>query len=200
MNGKVFGAGSAAGFVLATLLCWMLWHPKAPVIEPAAPAQHQPDGSVILARRPDTVIKIVHQIPKGWVPEREVQLAVAPPPIVRVDTVQTPAGVVIKTDTIAPAAVKLELTEARLPDGTHRVIVSSSGKVLDSLSIDVPIGQTTAPARALTWSAGVTRDLLTAAWGAVISKDLGPARLYILGEPKQATNVAQLKLGVAMRF
>lgn len=86
----------------------------------------------------------------------------------------------------------------RLKDGTRRVVASSpDGEVTSGL--DVPV-ESAAPARVLKWSAGPTRDLLTARWGAAITRDVGPVRLALAVEPRSANNPGTAKVGVWLRW
>lgn len=203
-QGKRYALVLGAGVLMGLGGGWGLWHPRSVPVERAASAVRQKDSSLVLARNPDTVIKVVHTIPKGWVPERQVEIAVAPKPIIVHDTVPVPGEpgrTVVKVDTVQIPAVRVSLSYARLPDGTHRVVASSpDGTILDSLSVDVPVGPSAKLQRTLKYSAGVTRDLLTGAWGGAITRDLAFLRLEAIGEPAQGTSKAQLKIGVAIRF
>lgn len=200
-KGRTLGWTLVAGLSLGLFLGWFLWRPKPPMIETAASSARQPDSSLVLARRPDTVVRIVHRIPPGYVPERSLSIAVQPTP--RVDTLWRP-GVereILRVDTLRPPVVRVVLTLARLGDGSRRVIASSpDGRVLDSLSIDVPLGESAAPARKLVHSVGATRDLLSGAWGAIASRDAGPLRLFAIAEPGVVGRPFQFKVGVGLRF
>lgn len=200
-KGKAMAWSAAFGISVGLTAGWGLWHPRPPVVEAPAASVHQPDSSLVLARRPDTVLRIVHRIPPGYVPERSVEIAVQPKP--KVDTLWRPGAVreILRVDTLKPPVVRVALTVARLGDGSHRVIASSpDGRILDSLSIDVPVGPSAAPARALPYSAGVTRDLLSGAWGAIASRDAGPFRIFAGAEAGAIGRPAQLKIGIGLRF
>ena len=200
-KGKSLAWTLALGIVLGLFAGWSLWHPRAPVVEPPAVSERQPDGALLAARRPDTVIKAVHRIPPGYVPERTIAVGIQPDPIVTHDTAWLEGKPVIRTDTLRPPVVQLQLSLIRAKDGARRVLLSArGGEVLDSLTVDVPLGPAAAPPRSLAWSAGVTRDLLTGAWGGVVSRDVAFARLFATGEPAQGPARAQLKIGVGLRF
>lgn len=200
-KGKTLGWTLALGIVLGLFGGWSLWRPRAPVVEPPAPSVRQPDGALLAARRPDTVIKVIHRIPAGYVPERTIAVGVQPNPVVITDTLRLKGDTVIVTRTVTPPPVQLQLSLIRAADGARRVLLSArGGQVLDSLTVDVPLGPAAAPPRSLVWSAGVTRDLLTGAWGGVVSRDVAFARLFATGEPAQGLANAQLKVGVGLRF
>lgn len=205
-KGKSLAWALGLGIAIGISAGWTLWKPRAPIVESPAVSIRQPDSSLVLARRPDTVVKIRHQLPPGFVPERHVELAVQPrPPIAPVSpnagNVSPSAPIVSHFDPIVPAPVRIRLTLGRMPDGTRRVIASSpDGEVMDSLSIDVPLGESAAPARKLVHSIGVTRDVLTGAWGAVVTRDVAFLRLSAIGEPAQAGMRAQLKVAAGIRF
>ena len=203
-TGKIYAGVLGAGVVLGLLGGWGLWHPRPGPVETRAPSVRQKDSSLVLARRPDTTLKIAHEIPKGWVPERQIEVGVAPTPLIVHDTIAVPGEpgrLLVKVDTVNAPPVRIALTFATLPDGTHRVIASSpDGRVLDSLSVDVPVGKNAAPERVLRYALGVTRDLVTSSWGAIASRDLGPFRVFAIGEPAQHAQRAQFKLGVGLRF
>ena len=196
-KGKSLAWTLAFGMVLGLFAGWALWHPRAPVVEPPAVSERQPDGALLAARRPDTVIKVVHRIPKGYVPERTIAVGIQPDPIVRVDTMHLKGERVIVTDTIRPPVVQLQLSLIRAKDGARRVLLSArGGDVLDSLTVDVPLGAAAAPLRVFRWTAGVTRDLISGAWGGVATRDLGTTPLQVLA----GADARGVRIGMALRF
>ncbi len=189
------GAGVAIGLGIG----WRLWV-SAPVVETPAPSVRQADSSLVLARRPDTTVKIVHRIPPGFTPERHIELAVQPrPPIALTETgrvLSTNSGTVV----VAPSLVRIRLTLGVLRDGTRRVIASSpDGEILDSISIDIPLAHTP-EAKKFAWSVGPTYDVLRGRWGGAITRDVGYARIFAAGEPGSIDRGAQLKIGAMIRF
>lgn len=204
-KGQLYAGLLGVGVAIGLTAGYRLFSPRT-IVEAPAPSVRQADSSLVLARRPDTVVTIRHQLPPGFVPERHVELAVQPrPPIAGVSAnaanVPLPAVVVSGTGPIVPAVVRIRLTLGRMPDGTRRVIASSpDGLVLEALSLDIPLGESAAPARKLVHAIGVSRDVLTGAWGAVASHDVGPWRLFAGGAPAQGGRSAQLLVGVGLRF
>ncbi len=199
-KGKALASTLCLGAVLGLWLGWFLWHPLKPIVEAPAPSQRQPDGALLAARRPDTVIKVVHRIPPGFVPERTIAVGVQPDPVIIHDTIAVPGGVVVKVDTVQPPPVQLQLSMLTAKDGSRRVLLSAKGgKVLDSLTVDVPLGPAAAPARKLAWSAGPLRSI-DQGWGAYISHDTGPFRILAgaLQGPLGGRPVAMA--GVGLRF
>lgn len=205
-QGKVYAGVLVVGIAIGMGGGWALWRPRPAPVETPAPSIRQPDSSLVVARRPDSTVRPSHIIPKGATPEREIHLAIEPKPLIVHDTVTLPAPAVgpaetiTKVDTVQPPPVRMAITDVRVKDGSHRIIASSpDGRVLDSLSIDVPLVNMR-PQRVLAWSVGVTRDLLTASWGGVVTRDLGPLRTFAIATPAQAGLKAELRAGVALRF
>lgn len=134
--------------VLIGALGLYIW-PAATVVETAAPAQRQADGSLIAERNPDAPLKSSHRIPKGAKIERDIRVEVHPE-----DRPDCPVCIV-------------DLSLVELPDATHRIVASSpTGQVLSAL--DVP----RMPAlldRGKVWSAGV---LYNGRWGALVTREL----------------------------
>ena len=136
-----------AGVLIGSLGLY-LW-PTATVVETAAPAQRQADGSLIAERNPDAPLKPGHRIPKGGKVERDIRVEVQP------------AG---RPD--CPVCI-VDLSLVELPDATHRIVASSpTGQVLNAL--DVPRGPALLD-RPKVWSAGV---LYNGRWGALVMHDL----------------------------
>jgi hypothetical protein len=134
----------AAAFVAGGMLGWKLRAPKR-VIETPAPAVVQPDGSLILERRPDPAARPQQQIPKGAVVERidrvRVRSFVAA-------TDPTPGSAPEAKDNPQPATpcpdVTVDLSLVRMPDQTRRVIASSpDGQIVGGL--DVPVESAAVP-------------------------------------------------------
>lgn len=202
--GKRYAWCLGIGIAIGLAGGWGLWRPSRPIVETAAPAVRQKDSSLVLARRPDTVIKIVHQIPKGYVPERSIEVAVSPATQIIHDSIPVPGEpgrILVKVDTIHLAPVRIALTLVRDPAGAHRVIASSpDGRVLDSLSVDVPLGPSAAPARTMPWSAGALYGPTGTGWGAYVGRTLGPLQLLAGGAQGPLGGRAVAFVGLGLRF
>ncbi len=139
----IFGVGLLAG-----ILGMYLW-PATTVVETAAPAQRQADGSLIAERNPDAPLKPRHEIPKGGKVERDIRVEVQP------------------TGRPDCPVCKVDLSLVKLLDDTHRIVASSpTGEVLSAL--DVP----RVPAivdRPKNWAAGA---LYNGRWGALVTREI----------------------------
>ena len=171
---KCVGIGVILGLLVAA--CVWGWLAPKPIIEAPAPAARQADGSLVLERSPDKKAKPAHIIPKGSKTERIVSVDVQPEradcPLCRVD-----------------------LTLVRMPDGTRRVIASSTtGSVLGGL--DSP----SAPLfidKEHPWAAGISHGTGTESWGIWIDRDLW--RLRVGAEANKNGDEhyeARVKLGI----
>lgn len=135
--------------VLVGSLGLYLW-PSSTVVETAAPAQRQADGSLIAERNPDAPVKPRHEIPKGGKVERDIRVEVQPEG--RPD---------------CPVCI-VDLSLVELPDATHRIVASSpTGQVLSAL--DMPRMPALLDRRKV-WSVGA---LYNGRWGALAGRDLG---------------------------
>ncbi len=191
--------------MLGLVIGWVLWRPAAPIAEPPAVAVRQGDSSLVLARRPDTTVKIPHVIPAGTRPVREISVAVQPAaPLIVHDTVPVPGEpgrLIVKVDTVFCPAVVVNLTEVEnTADHTRRLVASSpDGRVIAERSIDVPLAPARAPPRQLPWSAGALR-VQDNGWGGYLSRDLGPFRLLAGGLQGLPGGRAVILLGAGLRF
>ena len=145
------------GMLAGMGLEWRILKPKPAKAEVAAPAVVQPDGSRILERAastPATEVKVPHQLPPGAVLEREEQgvtiqpyaSAVALPPMPGFALPAAPQHPTVLSQTPGTPCppVHFDLSLVRMPDQSHRVIVSSpDGTVTGGLDIPVepPIQQ-----------------------------------------------------------
>ena len=148
---------------------WVLWRPKAPVQEIAAPGVIQADGSHVLPKEPNADAKPVHQVPKGTVVERIVYVEIQPKPVNL-----SPDAPVLWT----PPKVRVDLTLVRAQDGTRRVVASSpDGGVIGGL--DMPVEAAPPAPRSLKRAAGFEYSLNR--WGStkslVAHQDFGWLRL-----------------------
>ena len=154
---KCVGFGVIIGLLVAA--CAWAWLTPKPVIEAAAPAARQADGSLVLERAPSAKLKPAHVIPKGSKPERTVSVNVQP---ARAD---------------CPICT-VDLTLVRMPDGTRRVVASStSGSVLGGL--DSP----SAPLfidKEHHWAVGASHGTDAESWGLWVDRDI--SRIRIGGE------------------
>lgn len=151
----VFVAGLCAG----TSAGWMLWKPKTLKAETYAPPSRQPDGSLVLERKPNPKAKPAHVIPAGAVVERV-------------------ASVTVRPLAAMPGPVVVDFTLIRMPDLSHRVIASSpDGEVITG--VDIPIAQAVETKRLL-WAAGGVYGATSnggKAVGAFLDRDFGFVRV-----------------------
>lgn len=154
-------AAVAGGMALG----WRMNRPAPGKIDPPAPEIKQADGSLVLERKLDPQAQPKQQLPSGARAERVVSVAVMP-------RTSGPAHVGKE----APRPVTVDLTLARLKDGTQRVIASSpDGEVVGG--VDVPFS---APpvVKVPKWSASALAgfDLYKKrpVYGAMVSRASGP--------------------------
>ena len=148
-------------------LGYWLGRPPAPVIETAAPAERQDDGSLIAERRPDAKAKPKQSVPKGGKVERTGSVTVTPP---------TPEANLRLPGAVPCPPVTVDTSLVRLPDGSKRLLVSSPDGRIDR-AVDIPV-ETAAPApEPPKWAAGVSYDLVHQTAGAWIERDVGRLRL-----------------------
>ena len=123
--------------------------PKAPTPDlTPAPAQRQPDNSLVLERAPDPKAKPAHMVPSDARVERVIQVVVQPEPVTLHAEKTTIEHI--------PAPITLDLTLARMPDGGHRVIASSpDGTILSGVDIPASIPAS----RKYSMAAGVLWDM-----------------------------------------
>ncbi len=120
------------------------------VVESAAPAARQADGSLIAERKPDATLKPSHTIPQRAKVTRDIRVTVQPSgrpdcPVCTVD-----------------------LSLVALPDDTHRIVASSpTGQVLNAL--DVPRVPSIV-GREKRWAAGA---MYNGRWGGLVLRDIG---------------------------
>jgi len=116
--------------------------PPTPATEPPVPQVQQPDGSMILERRPDPAPRPKQRLPKHARVERVAQVTVQP------DAPAQEAG-----QPCPPVTVDMTLT--RDPDGARRVLASSpDGRVVGG--IDVPVLPTEIQPAPKRWAAGLS--------------------------------------------
>lgn len=186
----ILAAGIAAGLGIG----WKLWSPKAPVVETYAPAVKQPDGSVMLERKPQADAKPAQQIPKGAKVERVVQVTVQPNPgpgPLR-PSASDASGTVSNRETAPPLIsvtggnenkppclpVRVDLSLIRLQDQSRRVIASSpDGLVVGG--VDIPVEAAAPPRAPLKWAAGGSYNPADRTFGAWAERDAGPLRLGV---------------------
>lgn len=152
------------GVVVGLTMGWRLWSPKpaAPKHEAAAPAIIQNDKSTVLARRatqPPTVSRV---LPRGATAEREIHVEAIPD--------------VQGLTTTSPFV--LDLTLVKMPDETHRVIVSSPNGAITAQSFDVPTAYISTP-DATRYAVGAVygRSLHGKSVGAFIDRDIAWLRI-----------------------
>lgn len=155
----LIGGGAVAG--------WYFTRP-AKVIETAAPAETQADGSKMLERAPTTPkAKPKQAMPKGTRVERIGSV-----------TAQGITPDEIKACTSVPCPpVTIDTSLVRMPDGSKRVIVSSAdGTILKG--VDIPVETMEIPEPKV-WAAGVSFDPLKQTMGAWLERDILRARLGV---------------------
>lgn len=142
------------GVIVGVTTGWMLWRPKAPVREIAAPGVAQPDGSHILPKQPDANAKPAQQVPKGTVVERIVYVEIQPKPVPRPPEPVGPQNPGLDTPALwTPPKIRLDLTLVRAKDGTRRVVASSpDGEVVGG--VDIPVESAGPPPKVLRNAAG----------------------------------------------
>ena len=137
--------------------------PKPEIIT-AAPEVAQPDGSIVLERKPEAKpTKAPHKIPKGSTEERRVNLNLKPDSFVSADGCQCD-----------PEPVALNLSLVRDDQGRRVVASSQGGKILSAL--DIPIEPALMPPEPHPWAAGLSygHDKSPGVW---IERDLGRVRV-----------------------
>lgn len=147
--------GISVGILIAACVC--VWYELRPTkTETPAAAERQPDGSLVLERKPDANAKPAHAMPKGGKAERAVRVDVQP---ARAD---------------CPICT-VDLTLVRTPDDSRRVVASSpTGDVLGGL--DVPIVPLKI-AKDHPWAAGGSHGTGTDSWGLWLDRDIARIRV-----------------------
>lgn len=149
--GLIFGVGVWAGR--------RYWTPKTNVEKPAA-AVVLLDGSVMLARDAGAGAKPAQTIPPEAKVVRIIKVVVKPGEPAQPGTSGTApqdggTSTAPSTQTNPCPPVRVDLTLVKMPDGTQRVIASSpDGKIDGAASVDIPVAEPTAPAKAYTWGLG----------------------------------------------
>lgn len=143
---------AAGGGAAATWWAIKKYGPQPEVVT-AEPAIEQPDGSLIVERRPDPKPpKAPHRIPKKTTEERRLAITVQP----------TKPG-------CPPVTTNLSLVR----DGDGRRVIASSpdGKVIGGL--DIPIEPILMPPKPLLWAAGISYGLAEESPGIWVERNLG---------------------------
>ena len=180
MRAKLIAA-LAAALIVGGLGFWGGWRahrPAAPVVEKAAAAVRQSDGSLELQRQaatPAAQVQPGHELPKGATLERQIALTIQPQQSAA--AVETPAPAAPQFTLSAEAAknlamqctpltamgalgqakgacgpVRVDLSLIKMPDQTRRVVASSpDGEVVGGL--DIPVSSPPA-IRDRRWSVG----------------------------------------------
>lgn len=148
----------AAVACLAALATWYFMQPK-PVVETPAAAVEQPDGSVVVERKPDATAKPKQAVPKGAKVERVGSITVKP--------AATPDH---------PVTVDWSLV--RLGDNSKRVVASSpDGQVIGG--VDIPVETAEPPPPPKLWAAGISYNPSQQTPGVWIERDVGRVRLGV---------------------
>lgn len=150
----------AAGFVLGAWLTWWQFRPLT-VIESAAPAVRQVDGSLVAERSPGA-IPVIAAVPAGTKPVRTAEIRVKAKPAAG-------SGAGCSCD---PVTVNTTLVRER--DGAQRLVVSSpDGEVVGAVDSPLEPLQIQRPAP---WAAGATYGTGERA-GMFLDRDVGPFRV-----------------------
>lgn len=199
-------------------LGYQLYHGKAAAPETYAPEQRQADGSLVLERKPDASAAPAQPVPAGATVERVVKVTVQP----TAKRVGTPAATAAaardgdlmslgKMPDAVPAAmaeskdgdlascppVHLDLTLAKLKDGSQRVIASSpDGEVTGG--IDVPTTPQITP-KALPWSLSALRTT-DHRWGGLLQYERGPFTVGLGALPAAGQAGAAAFVSAGIRF
>lgn len=203
-------ASALAGFLLALLLGWSIWHVE-PVREGPAFERPLPSGGIIVRRDPEAPAPADTKRAAreaGGKLERAVSIKVQPKAAPAAPATLQDSLKVEQVSDHSPdaenmvcscAPVTVDLGLVRMPDQTRRVVATSpDGVILDA--VDIPI-DTAAPARAARWAAGVTVGYTTTGrqeYGAFLDRDLGPLRLGV--EVGQREGGAAVVLRAGVRF
>ena len=164
-------AGLAGGLIAGKLI----YQPKAivPVVQSYSPAQRQPDGSLVLEKKPMSALKPVSQVPQGYSLIRQSQVTVKP-------NASSTTG--SSTTSAWPWPLTLDLSlvtgNAGTPNAGQTNLIASSpdGTVIGGF--DMPLVETKAFA-VPRWGAGLVASS-QGRIGAYVQKDLSTR---ILGLP-----------------
>lgn len=207
---RSWAAAAAIGALAGLALGWTLWGAPGPVVEPPAPEERRPDGSVVLERAPDPEARPPVAIPRGATLERSVTVTVQPDPVPAPAPIVPDSGPIVPRETPDTARcrcgpVQVDLALVRLADGTRRVIAQARGGTILG-GVDIPV-ESAAPSRPLRWSAGAEYDLAARGWGGYLERDFD--RLLVLPLPVRigasitpGTAVAGPRIGarIGLRF
>lgn len=168
-------AGGAAGYHW-----WIKKYGPQPEVVTATPAVQQPDGSVVVERKPNRKpAKAPHAIPRKAIEERRVSVTVQP------------------TDKDCPP-VTTNLSIVRQGDGRRVIASSPDGQVLEA--IDIPIEPVLMVKPKKPWAAGISYSLADETAGLWLERDIGKlvigADLYGLSDDRGVD--ARIRIG--MRF
>lgn len=181
-RGFLLGAVAVLCLGLGLGIGFAVWGHQGPAVGGPAPQQRQPDGSVVIERRPDVgpPSAPVHAIPKGGTEERRVAVTIVPAPA---------------ADCPKPPAVHVDLSLVRFGDGSARVVASSpDGQVSNGL--DVPISAAIREAEPRLWAAGVS-FAGKQAFGVFVHRDLWRIRAGLeVNAPERGGAEARLLVGV----
>lgn len=177
--------GAAMVAIIAVLIGYLSRPPH--VVETAAPAVVQQDGSVILERTPTQDAKPAHDVPKGAKIERVVRVKVRH----KIGTAPSYAGDEVnkeksfslhgqglstgdKPANFDQIPITVDLSLVRLDDDTRRVIASSpDGEIVGGL--DIPVD--TLATKPRVWAAGISLDPIHQTPGVWIERDLMRVRI-----------------------
>jgi hypothetical protein len=172
---------------------WRIWKPHARTQETKEEGYIQKDSSIVLPKQPDVNAKPKQIIPKGSVVERIVYVEVQPKkPAGQLGEDQDQTNGQSQEDKGSQAdgspcpPVRVDLTLVRMPDGKHRVVVSSqNGEILGGM--DTPVEEAK-PVKELKWAFGLRYALSSDG-----SKSIGPTMDYDKGALRSGADVNYVK-------
>ena len=183
LNRKLWWMPALGVIIGASIALGRWWAKPTAVVEPAAPAVQQTDGSRVLARAPNATAKAKHQTP----PDSKLERVVAV-------TVQPDAQPAASGKPCPPLEVDLSLV--RLPDDTRRVVASSpDGQVVGG--VDIPVAAAALPPEPPAWAAGLSMNPTHQTLGVWLERDLSRFRVGV--ELNQARRAVDSPLNVEAR-
>lgn len=156
--------GIVAGLLLAATavgLGYWLGRPGK-IVETAAPAEVQADGSIIVERAPDAKAKPKQVLPKGAKASRIAQITAQG---------ETPEANLRLPGAVPCPPVTIDTTLADMPDGSQRLLLSSpDGRI--TRSVDIPVKTAAPPPQPKRNAVGMSVDPFRRTFGVVATRDV----------------------------
>lgn len=170
--------GTIATFIVGGMLGlglgWMVWKPSTrTIIETPAAAIRQADGSLVLERKAeDPTAKPAQLLPTGAKVERVARVVVRP---YQSAAALPQTSTTNPEDKAAPAAVSVDLTLAKMPDGTQRIIASSpDGEVVGGFDIPAaPLVEVKVPKWQAVALVGFDASKMRRVYGLSVNRSMG---------------------------